>query len=206
MTATRVSAGAAVEGLVTGLVLMAVFTVAWAANTLSTWPGAIGWAITAAGGLAAAWFTATAVRLVRARGSFAGPPPEQDRQYRRRSGRAFGLVFALEVVAIVVAADLLNATGHQDLVLPVIALIVGLHFYPMARIFRRRIDVWLASWLCGVAVAGIVAVLATDLPVAPVWGAVAVGAAATTASYGLYMSRLAARLLRRARPGADTAP
>ena len=98
----------------------------------------------------------------------------------------------------------LGALGRPDLVLPVIALVVGLHFHPMARIFRRRVDVWLATWLCVVAVAGIVAVLATDLPVPDVWGAVAVGAASTTAVYGVYMVRLARGVLHRP-PGTDPA-
>lgn len=208
MTTTPVPArpvpAGAVAGIGGGLGLMSVFTVAWAANTLGAWPGAVGWTVTAVGSLLAASFVAAAVRLVRhARrvrtgagttgapvgsvGSVAG---------KRPSGRAFGAVFAAEAVAIVVAVNVLQALGLTVYSLPVIALVVGLHFYPMARIFDRRIDTVTATCLSLIAVAGIVVLATTDVDPRQVRGAVAVGAAATTATYGVHMSRIARALVR----------
>ena len=88
-----------------------------------------------------------------------------------------------------------GATSHTDYNLPVVVLIVGLHFYPMARIFERRIDTYLATWTCVVGLVGVVALVTTDLPVRQVWAAAAVGAALATATYGAYMVRLAGHLL-----------
>lgn len=185
---------ALIDGVVLGLVLMAVFTTAWAANTLGTWPGALGTSLTAVAVAASAWFVVSAARLVRHRGraSAAASPEELARQ--RRSGRAFGWVFTAEAVLIVAAANVLGRTGRPDLVLPVVALVVGLHFYPMARIFQRRIDTWLATGLSAVGLAGLLALLLTSASRDTVWGLVAVGAALTTGAYGAYFSRLAGQL------------
>jgi len=182
---------ALLDGVVVGLVLMAVFTTAWSANTLGTWPGAVGTAITAAGVATSAWFVVTAVRLGRTRRRASAEVTADDERRLRRSGRAFGFVFALEGVVIVAAANALTAVGRPDLVLPVIALVVGLHFYPMARIFERRIDTWLATALTAVGLAGTAALLLTDASRDTVWGLVACGAALTTASYGAFFTRLA---------------
>lgn len=188
---------ALLDGVVLGLVLMAVFTVAWSANTLGTWPGPVGAVVTAMGLAAGAWFVVTAVRLARTRGRASTDLSPDDARWQRRSGRAFGLVFALEGVVIVAAVNALAAVGRPDLVLPTVALVVGLHFYPMARIFRRRIDTWLATALSAVGLAGIVALLLTDASRDTVWGLVACGAALTTASYGAYFTRTARALLAR---------
>ena len=52
---------------------------------------------------------------------------------RRRIGRVVALWSGAEVVAIVIVANLLGATGHVDQVLPAIGLIVAVHFLPLAR-------------------------------------------------------------------------
>lgn len=188
---------ALLDGVVVGLVLMAVFTTAWCANTLGTWPGALGTSITAVGVIAAVWFVVTAVRLVRRRGRASTSMTADEQRRQRRSGMAFGWVVTLEAVLVVVAANVLNSIGRPDLVLPAIALVVGLHFYPMARIFARSIDTWLATALSAVGLAGLLVLLLTDADRDLVWGLVAVGAALTTGAYGAYFTRLAGGLLAR---------
>lgn len=190
------------DGVVVGLLLMAVFTAAWSANTLGTWPGAVGTVVTALGVLAGVWFVVTAVRLVRVRGRASTSTTPEEERWRKRSGIAFGWVFIVEAVLIVVAANVLSAVGRPDLVLPAIALVVGLHFYPMARIFRRRVDTWLATVLSAVGLAGLLALLLTGADRDTVWGLVACGAALTTGAYGVYFTRIAGDLLSRTVPGA----
>ncbi|WP_380175778.1 hypothetical protein ACFEMC_09545 [Kineococcus sp. DHX-1] len=190
------------DGVVVGLLLMAVFTAAWSANTLGTWPGAVGTVVTALSVLVGVWFVVTAVRLVRVRGRASTSTTPEEERWRKRSGIAFGWVFTLEAVLIVVAANVLSAVGRPDLVLPAIALVVGLHFYPMARIFRRRVDTWLATVLSAVGLAGLLALLLTSTDRNTVWGLVACGAALTTGAYGVYFTRIAGDLLSRTVPGA----
>ena len=50
-----------------------------------------------------------------------------------RRGRLVGWASAAEGVGIFVAANVLVNTGHRDALAPVIALIVGAHFVPLAR-------------------------------------------------------------------------
>lgn len=59
------------------------------------------------------------------------PPGE-----RRPVLRAFLVLLAVEVVAILLASMLANRLGRPDLVADWCALVVGLHFFPLARIFR----------------------------------------------------------------------
>lgn len=177
---------------------MAVFTTAWCANTLSTWPGVLGTAVFTAGVLASAWFVITAVRLARVRGRASTAMTPEEQRSQKRAGAAFGWVFTAEAVVIVVAAGVLGRLGRPDLVLPAVALVVGLHFYPMARIFRRRIDTWLATALSAVGLAGLGVLLLTDAAQDTVWGLVACGAALTTGAYGAYFARTATALRTRA--------
>jgi hypothetical protein len=57
-----------------------------------------------------------------------GPRPDAD-----RVGRLVGIWSAVEGVAILVAVNVLRNAGMADSVGPAIAIIVGLHFLPLAR-------------------------------------------------------------------------
>src|SRR2546423_7828230 len=57
-------------------------------------------------------------------------PPRPD---RGRIGRGVGIWSAVEGVAILVAVNVLRNLGLADAIGPAIAIIVGLHFLPLAR-------------------------------------------------------------------------
>lgn len=50
-----------------------------------------------------------------------------------RVGKVVGLWSAIEVIALLIAANVLQTVGRGDLMLPAGAIIVGLHFFPLAR-------------------------------------------------------------------------
>ena len=52
---------------------------------------------------------------------------------RKHRGRVVGIASGAEGVMIVVAAKMLANTGRSELIAPVVAIIVGLHFLPLAR-------------------------------------------------------------------------
>lgn len=187
----------AVLSTATGLFLMSFFTLLWASNTFTGWPAAAAGIAMTFAVIAVACFILQGVRLIRARRLFPSVLSEEDAQYRGKSGRMFGIIFGAEGLAIWLAVAVLNRTDNGDYILPVIALIVGLHFYPMARVFRRSIDLYLATWTCLVALAGIVSIASGASPT-QVASAVGLGAATATAAYGMYMFREAAGLLRQA--------
>lgn len=55
-----------------------------------------------------------------------------------RMSRVFNLVNAGQWVVIVIAAFVLSRTGYTRWILPVVILIIGLHFLPLARLFAYR--------------------------------------------------------------------
>lgn len=57
----------------------------------------------------------------------------------RRYGRTFGMVFSLEIVIIALAVILLNVFHHPEFLLPLVAIVVGLHFFPLAALFKVRL-------------------------------------------------------------------
>jgi hypothetical protein len=57
---------------------------------------------------------------------------------RRRMGRTFGLIVLAEVVVIAAANVVLIATGNAIWIVPFAALVVGLHFIPLAFVFHVR--------------------------------------------------------------------
>lgn len=71
---------------------------------------------------------------------------------------AYLIVFAIEVVAIVVAAVWLTRTGRSEFIAPAVLAVVGLHFVPLAWVFGQPVML-----LAGVLLTG-AAILAAMLP------------------------------------------
>jgi hypothetical protein len=187
----------AVTGVIGGLVLMAVFTALWSSLSISAWPGPRAWSITAVGALTAVVFLGGAVRLARSLQHFPSMESAPDHARGRRVGIAFGCVFATEGLLIGVTSAVLQARGLGDYEIPAVALIVGLHFAPMARIFDRTIDYYVSAWLSAVAIVGIIAVGRSWAAVPHVWGCVGIGAALSTMTYGVFMLHVTNDLLHR---------
>ncbi len=80
---------------------------------------------------------------------------------RPREGLWFGIIFGLEGAAIAVASFLCNATGHTDLFAPIMALIVGIHFFPLAWLFRFGAHYVTGALLCLVGLATLLVVPVT---------------------------------------------
>jgi archaellum biogenesis protein FlaJ (TadC family) len=62
-----------------------------------------------------------------------------DKTERSRTRKMFGLVFSAEFVLIGLGASILISKGLNDLVVPIIAIIVGVHFFPLARLFKAHV-------------------------------------------------------------------
>jgi hypothetical protein len=62
--------------------------------------------------------------------------PSSSSPTAEKMGRNFRMVLMAEVLLIVLAIVVLGRSGHPDLITASIALIVGLHFLPLAAIFR----------------------------------------------------------------------
>jgi hypothetical protein len=72
----------------------------------------------------------------------------------KRRGRIIGAASAAEVLAMLLASSVLAKLGRVDLIAPVVAIIVGLHFLPLARGLRVPVYYLTAALLVAVGVAG----------------------------------------------------
>jgi hypothetical protein len=66
------------------------------------------------------------------------PPEAQDEERSRQYKRTFGRVNGIQWTAIILAVVLLNIFHQVAYIVPVIATIVGLHLFPLARLFQYR--------------------------------------------------------------------
>lgn len=72
----------------------------------------------------------------------------------RQTGSRFGLIVGVEGAAILLAVVLLNATHHSDYIVCAIALIVGLHFLPLASLFGAFVYYATGLLGCVIGIAG----------------------------------------------------
>ena len=69
----------------------------------------------------------------------ASPVTARQAAINREIGRHFYLILGVELVAIFVAVVVLSAFRYPDYILCGIALIVGVHFFPLAALFRAPV-------------------------------------------------------------------
>ncbi|MGO4497034.1 hypothetical protein AB4114_14150 [Paenibacillus sp. 2RAB27] len=62
----------------------------------------------------------------------------KEKEDTKRINRKFGLIFGLEGVAIFLASVICNTLDHFEVFFPVMAMIVGIHFFPLATLFREK--------------------------------------------------------------------
>ena len=110
------------------------------------------------------------------------------------SSRRFNLVFGLEGVVIALAVVLLGRSGMGTLVPAVVAIIVGVHFFPLAELFRVRAYHATGAALCVLGMVAFVLVPQARLPF------VGLGCAATLFATAAYMLCLGGGARRRDAP------
>ncbi|MER5551080.1 hypothetical protein ABT001_05225 [Streptomyces sp. NPDC002793] len=131
-----------------GTVVLSVFALVWA------FAGASGLASSGAAlavGIVAVPVSAAAVLLAYRAG--AAPSPRTV-DLPERWERSVGVVNIAEVAAIFAVIAVSNASGHPAFVPPAIALVVGLHFVPLARLYDQWQYKGTAALMTAVAVLG----------------------------------------------------
>ncbi len=74
----------------------------------------------------------------------------------KKNDKWFLIVFGVEGFLILLVKNILVNIGRDELFVPCFALIVGLHFIPLASLFKRKFDYYLAGWICAVAIIGLI--------------------------------------------------
>ncbi|MFE3070062.1 hypothetical protein [Streptomyces sp. NPDC059247] len=154
-----------------GAIVLAVFALVWA---FAGGSGIAAAPVSVAVGIVAAAVTVAAVVL-----AFRGTAGPVTRLVRlpEKWNRGVGMVNAAEVVAIFAVIAASNASGHPEFIPVGICLVVGVHFFPLARLFDQGQYRWTAVLLTAVAVVGLV-VLAAGTSAETIRAVVGLGAAA----------------------------
>jgi hypothetical protein len=108
---------------------------AWALSALA----GFSWVLAATGAVIVIALLVTALRLIvtaQRLSKTSAPPTAEEKVFGRRVGRTFGIVFTAEGFLIWASCSLLQKYGHTALCPPAVAAIVGVHFLPLARLFR----------------------------------------------------------------------
>jgi hypothetical protein len=83
----------------------------------------------------------------------ASAPSGADILRGQRVSRRFGIIVAAEFIGIFVVARTLAVTGHTELIPALVCLGVGLHFFPLRRLFHVSFYGFTAWALCLITVA-----------------------------------------------------
>jgi len=177
----------AIQSIAAGLLMMAFFTMIWATAGHFGLAGRDHNAELIFFGVLSVLFIANAIRLFSIAKQFPKLSADEDKAEGKRSGMWFGIIFGAEGLGIFIAVNIVTNIGHADLVMPVIALVVGLHFYPLAWVFKRKLDYYLATWSTLVAVCSIVFTLNKIFSADDILAFVGIGLAIATSCYGLNM-------------------
>lgn len=166
---------------------MAFFTMVWAGIASGGLAGFGQCAVLFVFGVPAGMFVACSISLFRASRRFPPLTSIADKAEGKKMGIWYGITFGAEAITIPAVCGLLIHFRQQAFILPAIALVIGLHFYPMARIFKRTIDYYLATWTCVVAFSAIAGIKNNVLPHHTIYALLGMGVAVATTGYGLYM-------------------
>lgn len=167
-----------------GALILALFALVWAAAGASGVASA-GGASTLVGAVAVALTAVAVVYAVRsgAPGVVQRPRRLPDQWYRR-----VGRVNLAQFAGIVVAVAVLAWAGAPAFVPPVVCLIVGAHFFPLARLFDQPQYRWTGAGLTVVAAAGLVG-LATGASMEAARAVVGIGAALALWATSVHVAR-----------------
>jgi hypothetical protein len=99
----------------------------------------------------------------------------------------YGIIFGLEGLLIGATCGILGSKGLDNYIIPSIALIVGLHFYPMVIVFQRTFDYLTGTWTTAIAITTLFLEAKQMISIPQAFLMVGLGTAIATISYGIFM-------------------
>jgi hypothetical protein len=123
------------RGMLGGAIILTLFAAFWSIAALANWSTRPSWTIPAAVLTTIALLAASATRIGATRGIESLDDPIAEAR-GKRAGMWFGIIFGLEG-GLIFLCSLVLAHVHLTDWIPIgIALIVGVHFFPLARVFE----------------------------------------------------------------------
>ena len=130
-----------VRGAAVGALILTAFGTAWAILALTSLPAPPTLPIALVAVLALA-LMGLSVRRALTASSLPSPEDKEAARQGQKAGIAFGIIFTLEGAIIAVGAVLLAKAGQSSWIPLFAALVVGVHFLPLARVFRVPLYTW----------------------------------------------------------------
>jgi hypothetical protein len=177
----------AIRSIAAGLLLMAFFTMMWTGIAESGYSGRDHGLVLVIFSVFSVVFITYAIYLFVVSKKFALLTRDADKLEGKTMGKWYGIIFGSEGAAIGITCGVLYYLHYADFIIPAIALVVGLHFYPMAIIFKRTIDYYLASWTCIIAASGIIMLMMKSITEPVLFAFTGTGVALATTGYGIFM-------------------
>lgn len=178
--------GTIMRGSASGLIPMAIFTPIYAfwpvvANPLIgsiLFALALGWS---------AYLAVRAVAILRDTRTL----PRETNAYDARIAKGMTIISSIQGALILTSIVVLIVFDRWEWILPVVVLIVAVHFFPMPSLFERTIDYYLGSVMLLIAGTGIILTSQSSISWTTTWAVTGFGAALVTSAYGLYIDHAA---------------
>ncbi len=130
-----------IRGCVAGAAILTLFGSAWCIVALAFWAARPVWSIPAGIVATIALLGLCVLRLWSVRNMHSIDDPAAAAK-GKRAGMFFGIIFGAECGLIALCATLLGRTGLSIWIPIAVAIIVGLHFIPLARVFEVPLYYW----------------------------------------------------------------
>jgi len=139
---------AAVRGTASGVIFMAFFGTLWAGIGIRGMQGFEFPVLITLSLLIGVVLFICAIALIKNSRQLTNEVIKKDGNRWRKKNRWFGIIFSLEGLLIAIADFICVSTNHLNLFVPVMALIVGAHFFPLASLFQVPIYYITGTLLC----------------------------------------------------------
>jgi hypothetical protein len=128
----------AITGMAFGAMIMTMFGCMWLTWGLTAMNARSLWVVIAVALFATSLIVpgSRILQIGRKASKAAGPLTPEMEQEQKRMGMMFGIIFGGEGLLIFAAVNVLNNLHLGEYVISAIAAIVGLHFLPLARLYR----------------------------------------------------------------------
>jgi hypothetical protein len=198
---------AAVRGTASGVIFMAFFGTLWAGIGIRGMQGSEFPVLITLSLLIGVILFISAIALIKNSRQLTNEVIKKDGDRWRKKNRWFGIIFSLEGLFIAIAAFICVATNHLNLFVPVMALIVGAHFFPLAFLFQVPIYYITGTLLCLLATIVMltfpVKIIISDHQIMAWWVSVGFGSALILWGTGVIVCLRGFRLLSMAQSGAE---
>jgi hypothetical protein len=188
----------ALRGVASGVLFMAFFGTLWAGIGIG---GLQGWGepwLSIVVLLIGLGLLISGIALLIAAGRLPSQPAPAEAPGDKRTNIWFGIVFAAEGLLIAIASVICNAINRFDLFFPIMAIIVGIHFLPLAALFQVKAYYLVGALLCVLALVTFAVpehISVGDQQITAQWVVLGFGAALILWGVGLGLGLLGQRML-----------